>query len=116
MKGNPLKRALTLLTNIRLGWKGLPRTNTLPCLLSSLMMNIKKFYNIDTRLKIYWKCLRLGHWEPPIPEVFFSIMSLLLILLLSMLFSCANVVFDAYVGFSSVVFMNAMQLDQFFHS
>jgi hypothetical protein len=32
-------------TNIRLGWNGLPRTNTLDCLKKSVNYGCKKFYN-----------------------------------------------------------------------
>jgi len=44
MKGSSLEYTLALATNIRLGWKGLPVTNTLA------YYECKKFYKIGTRL------------------------------------------------------------------
>jgi len=41
------------LANVKLGWKGLPRTNTLPYFLGALLnYGHRKFQNIDRRFQI----------------------------------------------------------------
>jgi hypothetical protein len=52
LSGAPLQsRPLTLPTNNRLGWRGLPVTNTVDYFKKSVNYNCKKFYNIDTRMR-----------------------------------------------------------------
>ncbi len=53
MRGSSLGQAVALLSNIRLGWKGLPGTNTLPDL-------IKPIAKIDT----FWSNKVLKDWSP----------------------------------------------------
>jgi len=43
------RASLTLLANIRLGWKGLTETNDIADLASLSVTKKKKFYNVDTR-------------------------------------------------------------------
>ncbi len=46
LKGASLVQALALLVNIRLGWKGLPGTNTLAYNKNFVSYDRKKVYNI----------------------------------------------------------------------
>jgi hypothetical protein len=52
LKGASLGLALALHTNIRLGWKGLLRTNTLAYYDHFQIMKKEKFYNIDTGVDV----------------------------------------------------------------
>ncbi len=58
MKAAPL--GLALLSNIRLGWKGLPKTNTLTSLVSSCVTKKKKVFKTLTTsvnvTKLFFLC------------------------------------------------------------
>jgi hypothetical protein len=70
LKGPSFRSALALFANIRLGWKGLPGTNTLAHYEKSVNYGCKKFYRIapgffaQARLglhliiKLRWKCVK----------------------------------------------------------
>jgi hypothetical protein len=54
LKGASLGQAPALLTNIRLGWKGLPGTNTLAYYEHSQLTDVKRFITLDPGSNGWW--------------------------------------------------------------